>query len=177
MAPGAPAHPAVTSAQWGQGEAQRLQQGDSAGLVVAEGESSRSLSRGLRGFREQGRFAEIPLPPESGLHRPQGAAVPWVWGAGWWPCSPAAPGTGEEAAAACPLSEAASTRASCGEEDSVTLAVVTAPRLSVGKDVSQPWFPEKGETDFHGPSAGSTQGVEKNIMILVKIIFCLYKKS
>ena len=144
---------------------------------MAEGESSGSLSRGLRGSREQGRLAEIPLPPESGLRRPQGPAVPCVWGAGWWPCSHAAPGMGEEVGAACSLSEATSTRASCGEEDLVTPAVVTAPRPSAGKDISPPWFQEKGETDFHGPSAGSTLCVEKNVMILVKIIFHLYKES
>jgi len=121
---------------------------------VAEGESSGSLSRGLRGSREQGRLAEIPLPPELGLRRSQGTAVPCVWGAGWWPCSHAAPGTGEEVAAACSLSEATSTRASCGEEDLVTLAVVTAPRPSVGKDVSPPWFQEKGRRIFMGGQQG-----------------------
>ena len=56
-------------------------------------------------------------------------------------------------------------------------AVVTAPRLSAGKDVSQSWFQEQGETDFHGLSAGSTLGVEKNVMILGKIIFHPHKES
>lgn len=74
VALGTPADPVVTSARLNQDEAERLQQGDPAVLLVAEGEISGSLLRGLRGSREQGRSAEIPVPPEPGLCGLQGTA-------------------------------------------------------------------------------------------------------
>lgn len=71
---GTPAYPVVTSARLNQDEAERLQQGHSTVLLVAEGEISGSPLRGLRGSREQGRSAEIPVPPEPGLRGLQGTA-------------------------------------------------------------------------------------------------------